>query len=110
MVTTTATRYGHGCRKREPLSSSRTCFSLRGVRELFQDFDQLRGRNRLREVAVHSRSQAALPVTLHGVCRHSDNRQMVTGVSFSSPDDGGGLESVHLGHLYVHQHYIEGLS
>src|SRR5580704_8755029 len=92
------------------LSSSRTCFFLSGGRELVQKLDQRWGRNRLRDVVVHPRSQTALPVALHGARRHSDDRQALAGVSFSGPDDGSSLESVHLRHLYVHQHHIEVLS
>jgi hypothetical protein len=77
------------------------------VEKVLQQFDQLSRSNRLGDVVIHPRGQAALAVALHGMGGHSDNRQALACVSFSDPDGGGRLESVHFRHLYVHQHHIK---
>ena len=72
-----------------------------------QDLDQVRGMYGLGQVAVHAGLQAALPVALHGVGGHGDDRGMGHACRFPFADHGGGLEAAHHRHLHVHQDDVE---
>ena len=78
-----------------------------GHGQALQDLEELLGPERLGDVAVHARRQAAFPVALQGVGGHGDDRGMGAGARLAGPDRGGRLEPVHLRHLHVHQHGIE---
>ena len=78
-----------------------------GRGQVLQGLEELLGPERLGDVAVHARRQAAFPVPLHGVGGHGDDRGMDAGARLAGPDRGGRLEPVHLRHLHVHQHRVE---
>ena len=59
------------------------------------------------DVAVHSRRQATFLVAFHGVGGHGDDRQVSAGGLLPRADDPGGLETIHVGHLHIHQDQIE---
>ncbi len=52
----------------------------------------------------------SLAIALHGVGRHRDDRHVGAGRPFARADGFGRLEAVHLGHLHVHQHHVEGFA
>ena len=76
--------------------------------------DKPLGVDRLGDIGVHTGSKATVLVALHGVRGHGDDWNMVQGASsgraFAAADFGGGLEAVHIRHLYVHQDEVEALS
>ncbi len=65
--------------------------------------------DRLGDIAVHARLQAALPIALDGVGSHRDDRDVPACPPLSLADAGRRLEAIHLGHLHVHQDQVEGL-
>ena len=67
------------------------------------------GRDRFRQVAVHSRLQALLPIADHGVSCHGDNGNVGAAGFLVRANDRCSFESVHLRHLYVHEHQIKGI-
>ena len=68
-----------------------------------EDLRKLGDSQRLGDVFVHSGRQALLPVTLHRVRGHRDDRDVLA-AAFAAADRLDGLVSVYLGHLAVHQH------
>ncbi len=75
-----------------------------GGRTATVEFGGLHG---FHDVAVHAGLQTAVAVALHGVGGHGDDGQML-GVRLPPADLGGGFQTVHLGHLDIHQDEIEG--
>ena len=63
--------------------------------------DQLVDAYRLGEVIVHAGRDAHLAVALHRVGRHRDDARALAGAARA--DRARGLETVHFGHLHVHQ-------
>ena len=73
-----------------------------------QTLDQanhLLGIDRLGKVAIHSRRQAAIPVALHRMGRHGDDRHPAAAV-FALADGSRGFQAVHARHLHVHQDHV----
>ena len=71
------------------------------------DVEELIGLDRLGDVPVHARGQAAIAVTVHGMGRHGDDRDPPPRLRLAEPDGGRGLHPVHHGHLDVHQDHVE---
>ncbi len=67
------------------------------------------GADRLGEVVVHTGGDARLAVALHGVGGHGDDPDRLgaaLGRDRPGADAAGGLQTVHLRHLHVHQHEV----
>ena len=62
----------------------------------------------LGDVVVHARFQAALPVAFHGMGGHRDDGDVAARLLLTRAQETGGLETVHLGHLNVHEDEVEG--
>ncbi len=61
----------------------------------------------LGDEVIHPGLQAVLPVLFHGIGRHRhDGQAQALG---QLPDGAGGAQSIHHGHLHVHQHQVVGL-
>ncbi len=74
----------------------------------FRNQDAKFGRTeRLRQVAVHARFEAALPLPGHGVCGQSDDSRVAAGPAVALADGRRGRIAIHLGHLAIHQNEIE---
>jgi hypothetical protein len=80
-----------------------------GIEDLLDNGEEVIGSNGLGDIAVHSSLKAAFFVPGHGVSRGRNNGEMLTGFQFAAANSGGGLESVHLRHLNVHQNQVGGL-
>ena len=65
--------------------------------------------HRFGDVAVHARGQTFLPVLLHGVGSHGEDRDVSVDRHFPLSDTPCGLQAIHLRHLYVHQDQIQAL-
>ena len=63
--------------------------------------------HRLGEIIVHAGLQAAIPVALHGVGGHGDDRRPGPAVGLAVPNRPGRLEAIHDRHLNIHQHDVE---
>ena len=63
--------------------------------------------NRFGNVAVHSRGQTTLPIAGHRVGRQGNNRNVLACAFLDFAHSGGGLESPHDRHLYIHQDQVE---
>ena len=63
--------------------------------------------DRLDQIAVHSRAQAALAVPGHGMGGQRDDRHASPAAPLRLANCAGGIDSVHPGHLHVHQDQIE---
>src|SRR6185436_16620012 len=70
------------------MRSSRTRFR----RETFDQLDQLLGPDRLGEIAVHPHREAALTVSLEGMSRQGDDRNVSARRPFPGANLGGRLE------------------
>ena len=75
----------------------------------FNGLEELDGRNGFGDIVIHPGCQAALAITLGGVSRHGNNRDMAAVLFFDLTNFAGGLETIHFGHLNVHQYDIEGI-
>src|SRR6185436_18053243 len=71
-------------------------FPITGPCEALDQLDQLLGPDRLGEIGVHSRREAALAVSLEGMGGQGDDRDVGAGRLFPGADRGGRLEAVHL--------------
>src|SRR6202011_2383785 len=71
----------------------------------FDDFAQFFEAHGLTDVVVHSGGQAFLAISLHGIRRESADRSVAL-APFAIANDGGGFETVHIGHHAVHQHHV----
>src|SRR6187399_882730 len=79
-----------------------------GAEQLVDQLEQQLPAERLGEVGVHARLEAALAVADHGVRGDGDDRRMRPTLRvLEGADRGDRLEAVHLRHLDVHQHEIE---
>ena len=67
------------------------------------------GRSGLAHIAIHASSQAALAITLHGMGGHRHNRDTRRGVLLARPNRLRGFQTVHTGHLNIHQDHIKRL-
>ena len=71
--------------------------------------------DRFRDIVIHSRLKATIPVARHGVSRHSHDRhlpELIAGRYPAAPQFAGTnglrrLQAIHDRHLHVHQHQIE---
>ena len=92
-----------------PLRAPRGRTLIAGVRpDATQRLGELLRADRLGEVVVHPGGEARLAVLDHGVRRHRDD----AGAGLCRPRaqiSARGVETVHLGHLHVHQHDVVGL-
>ena len=79
------------------------------LRDLNEDPINLRDRNRLGDVVVHPRRQAPFPIAAHGMRGHRDDGNVRVGTAFGGANGGRRFESVHLGHLHVHEDRVERL-
>src|ERR1700687_2729332 len=69
-----------------------------------QQFIQLLRLDRLREVPVHPRGEAALAVALHCMRGESVDRDAGAAPFLVFPDYGGRFKTAELGHLKIHEH------
>ena len=78
---------------------------------VFNDAQELRHIHRFAQIIVHPRRQELFFVSGHGVRRHGDDRDFDVRAECSSPPSNqlGGLNSVHHGHLDVHEDEVEGV-
>ena len=74
---------------------------------LIQNLGQTAELNRLGKIAVHSGGETAFLVALHGMRGQRNDPLAPARGPFPFPDRGGRLETVHFGHLHVHQHKVE---
>ena len=77
-----------------------------GGRQPIDRVEQLLKLDRLGHVAVEAGLQATLAVAAHGVGGERHQRQVLARLPLALPDDGRHLETVHLGHLDVHQRHV----
>src|SRR5579883_656768 len=77
--------------------------------QLLQNVIELFGIHGLRQIGVHSASEASLAIALHGVSRHCNDRDMPTRSALPLSDLLGGLEAGHKRHLPIHENRIESL-
>src|SRR5437879_5303975 len=99
--------HGGCCLRRRRLS---TCFSRRrfGTRHVLLDLvKEVLSANGLRNVSIHTSLQTALFVAFHCVGSHGNDRLMPASGFFPRANRRGSLKTIHLRHLYVHQHHIE---
>ena len=75
-------------------------------RKLLDGAVQVVGSDRLGEITVHSRVQTTFSIAFHGVGGYGDDGR-VRAVFFGLSDGLRRLETVHVGHLYVHQDKIK---
>ena len=80
---------------------------LRLEAESLDRIEQRRRVNRLDQIAVHSRVQAALAVPGHGMRGQRDDWQASPAAPFGLANRAGGVDPVHAGHLHIHQNQIE---
>ena len=84
--------------------------SARALNPIRQKIPHVVQLERLGEIIVHSRSEAAFAVASHRVGGKRDDRSARRGgraCRLELAQDAGRLETVHLGHLAVHQNEIE---
>ncbi len=61
-----------------------------------------KGRYHTADVVVHPGFDTAFPVTVHGMCRHSDDGCVFGPCAcLFSANGSGSLKAVHLGHFYL---------
>ena len=77
---------------------------------LVHDLFQLQRVQRLGQMAVHAGLQTALPVAGAGIGRQGHDRDAPPRGGFFLPDRPGRFQTVHLGHLHVHEDQVVGLS
>ena len=70
-------------------------------------FEKRRRLDRLDQTAVHPRLQAALAIARHCVSGQRDDGNMFAGDFFPVADGKSGFNSVHSGHLHVHEDEVE---
>src|ERR1700719_602022 len=58
-------------------------------------------------IAVHASLQAALAITFHGVCGHSEDGYVTSQSSLASAYGRRRLHPIHFRHLNVHQYRVE---
>ena len=75
----------------------------------FQHFHQLLRPNRLGNVIIHTGFQAAFLVPQHRMSRHGDDGDVFSGLAFDLPNGLCRLQTVHPGHLNIHQDEIKHL-
>ena len=80
------------------------------VAVLFDDGEQHRRIDRLREIAVHAGGQAPLAIAVHRVRRHGDDADVLARDALAHANRDGRVESAHDRHLQIHQHQVEGLA
>src|SRR6185295_6999652 len=81
--------------------------SLSGGEMTLDDLEELVRLNRLRQIRVHPRRQAAQVVALHRMGGHGDDREMKPGDVFPFANDRRAVEAAHLRHLHIHEHAAE---
>src|SRR5271154_176491 len=75
------------------------------MNEPFDNFAESVDTHRFADVVVHPGGQAFLAVSLHGIGGESaDGRTALA--PFAAADHSGGFETVHIGHLAVHQYQV----
>ena len=70
-------------------------------------FEKLGGVDGFGDVVVHAGLQTALAIPFHGVGRYCDDRDMCVRMSLFLPDQLRRLETVHFGHLHIHEHHVQ---
>src|SRR5580704_5154374 len=99
------------------LRPSATMISIRaGVVDLRNHFaschpgdrsGQLRRVDGLAYVVIHSGDDAFFSIAIHGAGGHGDDRDVSATGTFTRSNGGGGFETIHLGHLHIHEDEVE---
>ncbi len=71
--------------------------------------EQFAGADGFADVTVHAGLQTAFAVALHGVSGHGKDRRVSAGRRLTLADGRRRLETVHVRHLHVHEHQVEGI-
>ena len=99
-----------GVARRTRPASSTAAARVPLVAVLFDDGEQHRRIDRLREIAVHAGGQAPLAVAVHRVRGHRDDADVPARGALALANRDGRLEAAHHRHLQVHQHEVERLA
>jgi hypothetical protein len=59
------------------------------------------------KISVHSGRKAMLAVTIQRMGSERNDRHMSASLLFLTTDFSGGFQSIHLGHLHVHEDHVE---
>lgn len=77
---------------------------------IFDQLEQPPAFNRPGQISISTCGQTSLPISLHGVSCHGQDRNSTTGVVLHRPDRRRGLQSIHYGHWHIHQNHVERLA
>ena len=72
-------------------------------------FQKTLNANRFGDVIIHAGGEALLAISRHRVRGHGNDRDMRGPALLVAAYGGGGLQSVHFGHVHIHQDDVEHL-
>src|SRR2546428_7290341 len=75
--------------------------------ETCDDFKELLRADRRTNISIHAGIKTSLPIAFHRITGHRDDRYMNPGGLFLLSNGSRRLETIHVGHLKIHQDDVE---